>query len=131
MQWTVRRPQDKKGLFFIRENRRLPVHERKVLGKIAAPGEIERAAADWAASGRPGSGLLHREDRLEAAEILLTRPEFRALVGAAGVEYVGAYRDRQTRELAHQARLRFVRNLALATLAIAVAVGGLATAWQF
>ena len=97
---------------------------------LAQTDEVERAAAQWDRHGRREEWLDHRADRLDAAEKLLQRQDFRARLGASGAAYIAAAgalaeRERASREhaLGRQARMQRYVGWALSAVALVLAIG--------
>jgi WD40 repeat protein len=86
--------------------------------------EIQRAATEWDRNGRVGDWLDHRAERLEAAERVLRRADFRQLVRTTGQSYVAACRARAGRQ-------RRLITGALTVFALVVLAGALGTGWQY
>ena len=65
------------------------------LGIVAS---VERAAGEWDRNSRRPAWLDHRGDRLAAAERVAARQDFRRRLGAKGMDYLRACRQRETRQ---------------------------------
>lgn len=98
---------------------------------LAIRNDIDQCSARWHAYARSAEHLDHRGQRLHEAELLVARADYASSLGANGLEYVSACRERENQELA-QERLRLEREKAqaqeserkqrkLARLALAVA----------
>ena len=59
---------------------------------------VDRAAGEWARSGQLDAWLDHRVERLEAAERLAARQDFRERIGSNGIAYLTACRAREEAE---------------------------------
>jgi WD40 repeat protein len=59
---------------------------------------VDRAAGEWARSGQLDAWLDHRAERLEAAELLASRQDFRERIGNNGLAYLAACRTREEAE---------------------------------
>jgi WD40 repeat protein len=59
---------------------------------------VDRAAGEWARSGQLDAWLDHRAERLEAAERLAGRQDFRERIGGNGLAYLAACRAREETE---------------------------------
>jgi WD40 repeat protein/tetratricopeptide (TPR) repeat protein len=100
---------------------------------------VERAADEWARNGRQDGWLDHRAERLASAERVALREDFRRRLGAHGIAYLQASREREQAERAEKdavlrRELRFQRRATIGSIAAALlmAVVGLFawTQWQ-
>jgi formylglycine-generating enzyme required for sulfatase activity len=81
---------------------------------------IKRAARDWRANGKAASYLVHAEERLRAAERLLTRPDLAADLEPTDKDYIISC---QRAEQAARSRMRRVQAFVGALVAL-LAMGG-------
>jgi len=72
---------------------------------------IKRAARDWAANGKATSYLAHAEERLRAAERLLTRSDLAANLGPTDEDYVASCQRAEQNRLHARAYARRVFGL--------------------
>jgi formylglycine-generating enzyme required for sulfatase activity len=89
---------------------------------LKAAQAVEAAAAEWVRHGRQPDWLDHRGGRLTTAERVAERADLRALLGAAGLDYL-----KSCRALERQRQMRFAA--VAAGFAIILLAG--AAAWRF
>ena len=80
---------------------------------LAIRNDIDQCSARWQANARSADHLDHRGQRLHEAELLVARPDYASSLGANGLDYVVACRERENAELA-QERQRLEREKAQA-----------------
>jgi WD40 repeat protein len=63
---------------------------------------LQRAAGEWQKNARGAAWLVHSGDRLSGGETLVERPDFKRLLGADGLSYLRACKERDDRERAER-----------------------------
>ena len=107
--------------------------ERFVLERLE---QVKRAAEEWEVYEHSRDLLVHRDERLEAAEALLKRPDLARALAGTPLEYLDACRAneqvRNEKSLRRQSRWRFFRRLTTAMFLVlgALVVWAAVTAYQ-